>query len=105
MRPTGVGRRIRVRLFRILLLCVVASLSLVLALRWLDSPLSSLMLQHLVSQGADGRGRMQLYYRWVPLHAISPHMALAVVAGEDQRFPLHHGFDWQAIGQAVRDFR
>jgi monofunctional biosynthetic peptidoglycan transglycosylase len=43
-------------------------------------------------------------YRWVPLEAISPHLALAVVAAEDQRFPEHAGFDLDAIRDAVSDY-
>ncbi len=35
-----------------------------------------------------------------PLHAISRHLAVAVVTGEDQRFCIHDGFDWEAIDKA-----
>jgi len=40
-------------------------------------------------------------YRWVPLEATSPHVQLAVVAAEDQKFPHHYGFDLAAIGDAL----
>jgi monofunctional biosynthetic peptidoglycan transglycosylase len=33
---------------------------------------------------------------------ISPVMALAVIAAEDQRFPDHWGFDFNAIGRAFK---
>lgn len=32
-------------------------------------------------------------HQWVPLDSISPYMAVAVMASEDQRFLKHHGFD------------
>ena len=34
---------------------------------------------------------------WVPLSQISPNLQRAVLAGEDTRFAVHHGFDWDAI--------
>ena len=42
-------------------------------------------------------------YRWQPYEQISPDMALAAIAAEDQRFPLHSGFDIDAINAAIRD--
>lgn len=38
--------------------------------------------------------------RWMPLSQIDPNMARAVIAGEDARFCLHHGFDFSAIEKA-----
>jgi len=38
--------------------------------------------------------------RWVPLSRIDPDMARAAIAGEDARFCLHHGFDYEAIMKA-----
>ena len=43
-------------------------------------------------------------HQWVPLDSISPYMAVAVMASEDQRFLKHHGFDLQAIKQAQTEF-
>jgi monofunctional biosynthetic peptidoglycan transglycosylase len=40
-------------------------------------------------------------YRWTPYADISPDMRLAVVTAEDQTFPTHHGFDWDAMGEAL----
>ena len=42
-------------------------------------------------------------YRWEPYEQISPNMALAAIAAEDQRFPIHNGFDVDAINAALRD--
>jgi len=38
---------------------------------------------------------------WTPLSRIDPDMARAAIAGEDAKFCLHHGFDAQAIQQAM----
>lgn len=44
---------------------------------------------------------VKLHHHWVPMSEISPHMPVAVMASEDQRFLLHHGFDYQAIEKAA----
>lgn len=83
------------RLFKysLLLLIGVAALLLlsVLAFRWLPVPTSSFMLQ----------SRTHVDYQWVSLEHISPYMALAVVAAEDQRFPEHSGLDMVEIEKAL----
>ncbi len=40
-------------------------------------------------------------YQWAPIEQISPYIALAVVASEDQKFPTHNGFDFAAIKEAI----
>jgi len=73
---------------------VVVPALLVLLLRWVPPPTSSIMVQRtLVGE--------TVHYRWVPLEAIAPVAALAVVAAEDQKFPHHWGFDVDAIGDAL----
>ncbi len=39
----------------------------------------------------------------VPLEAIAPALRYAVIASEDQRFCLHHGFDWKEIERALSE--
>lgn len=43
--------------------------------------------------------------RWVPIGRISDEMVTAVVATEDNNFMKHYGFDFQAIQQAVEEYR
>ena len=45
---------------------------------------------------------MTLHHHWIPLEEISPHLPVAVMASEDQRFLLHHGFDYNAIQKAAK---
>ncbi len=78
---------------------VLLSLLLVLPWRWVPPPTSSFMLQYWVSESAVPD------YQWVHYEDIAPLMALAVVAGEDQRFPTHKGFDLREIRQALADYR
>ena len=42
------------------------------------------------------------HHTWVSLKDISPDMPIAVMASEDQRFLIHHGFDFDAIQKAMK---
>ena len=46
-------------------------------------------------------GSFTFHHHWVPIDEMSPHMPVAVMASEDQRFLLHHGFDYDAIEKAA----
>jgi len=81
---------------------VLASLALVLVLRWLPLPGSSVIAHSWIKAAWRGE-RAAFRYDWTPYGDISPHVALAVIAGEDQRFPDHHGFDFVEIQDALED--
>ena len=44
-----------------------------------------------------------IHHPWATLDSISPHLVTAVIAGEDTRFCLHHGIDFQAIEEAMTE--
>jgi len=71
----------------------------VLALRWVNPPTSMFMV--LARDQTEAPADIQ--YRWRPLAAIAPALSLAVVAAEDQTFPTHNGFVWEAIGKALTE--
>jgi len=77
-----------------------ASILPVLVLRWVPPPTSSFILQAQMRRAAAGRSPFAIEHDWVPWSRISPSMRLAVVASEDQRFPVHHGFDVESIQKA-----
>ena len=93
------------RLLRIaaiaLIAWLVACVLLVASLRFIDPPTSAFMLQRQWAAMWQHDTAFQLDYEWVPLARISPHLAIAVVASEDQRFPQHRGFDVDAIRDAL----
>jgi monofunctional biosynthetic peptidoglycan transglycosylase len=70
-----------------------------LCFRFVPVPFTPLMIIRLAEQRADGHP-LRLEKSWRSLDRISPRLQEAVVASEDQRFFLHHGFDWDAIGSA-----
>ena len=75
---------------------------LLLLLRWIDPPASAFMLEARWQALRDGVPDYRQRYRWVDLEDISPQMAMAVIAAEDQQFPFHAGFDFKSIREAVR---
>jgi monofunctional glycosyltransferase len=82
---------------------IALSLLLVLPWRWLPLPTSSFMLQTFVW---NSTGFAHPYhYQWTPYDEISPYMALAAIAAEDQRFPTHHGFDLEEMERALEDYQ
>ena len=73
-------------------------------LRFLDPWTSAFMINARVSSWFDDDDRpYRLHQQWRDLSAISPRLALAVVASEDQRFPDHRGFDLEQIRKALDD--
>ena len=85
-----------------LLLPIGASAALTLSLRWFPPPFTAFMFVQRQAALAQ-RGSYEIDYRWVDWQHISAHMRIAVVAAEDQRFPVHSGFDVHSIGDAVRE--
>jgi monofunctional biosynthetic peptidoglycan transglycosylase len=85
------------------LLAVALSVSLVLPWRWLAPPTTVFMLRDAAERRETGA--QPIAYRWTPWERISPRLAMAVVAAEDQKFPTHRGFDLDQIAQAVEERR
>ncbi len=78
---------------------LTVSIFAALLFRFVPPPLTPLMAIRCGQQLASG-APMRLDKSWRPLESISPRLAEAVIASEDQRFFDHHGFDWGAIGSA-----
>ena len=76
----------------------------VVAYRFIPVWFTPLMFIRCVQQVGQGES-MTMHHHWVPLDEMSRHMPVAVMASEDQRFLLHHGFDYGAIEKAARHNR
>ena len=85
---------------RLTLVALALPILALLALRWLDPPTSAFILTRQWEQLHGGRAAA-VHHRWVDFDRISPHLAVAVIAAEDQRFPDHFGFDFQSIDRAL----
>lgn len=73
----------------------------VVALRFIPVYFTPLMFIRCAEQIKSGE-HLKLHHSWVSLDKISPHMPVAVMASEDQRFLIHHGFDYKAIESAAK---
>ncbi|KAF1685035.1 monofunctional biosynthetic peptidoglycan transglycosylase [Pseudoxanthomonas broegbernensis] len=80
---------------------VAATVAQVAVLRFVDPPTSAFMLARQAEAWSQGEWRFRVAYDWRDLDTISPHLPLAVIAAEDQRFASHWGFDLDAIEQAI----
>lgn len=93
------------RLLRALLILALAWLSLswlvVLIFRFVPPWTSAVMMERRLAAVVHGESGFRLQHRWVPWNEVSPWVPLAMVAGEDQKFPYHHGFDFDSIQDAM----
>ncbi len=79
---------------------LLLSACLVVPLRWLNPPVDAFMIESRLRAWYRRDPEYVFRHRWVELRSISPNLALAVVASEDQKFPVHWGFDVEAIENA-----
>jgi len=95
------------RLGRLLLVALAAwaavTVAIVVALRWVDPPTTAFMLRDRLGALLGGEAGYEFRHDWRDWDRISPNAPLAVVAAEDQRFPTHHGFDFEQIDKALAD--
>ena len=77
---------------------IVTVLALVLLYRWVNPPVSALMIGRSLAGTAIER-------TWMPLERISPHLMRAVILSEDGGFCRHGGVDWAAIEEAIESDR
>jgi monofunctional biosynthetic peptidoglycan transglycosylase len=98
------GRRRWWRLLWMLPLVFVAVTVLqVGVLRFVDPPFSAFMLARQFDAWTQRDWGYRIAYDWRDLDAMAPSLPLALVAAEDQNFPVHHGFDFAAIEKARRN--
>lgn len=88
------------RLARALLWFAAGSIVLVLVLRWVPPPGTALMVERKVQSWFSGEP-IDLQRDWTPWDEISDELKVAVIAGEDQHFANHWGFDIPAIQAAL----
>jgi len=107
MKMTGSGssaKRYLKIILRWLIYCLLfflgSSLFSVFIFRFVNPPLTPLMVIRSVQQVVNGE-KVVLRKKWISLEKISPSLPLAVVASEDNKFLEHHGFDFEAIDKAM----
>jgi|SRR6476661_761413 len=84
------------------------SVAWVLLYRWVAPPATWLMLERRahapVGMGYYGiqEDPRHIRYQFRTLDEVAPSVPLALVAAEDQRFLVHHGFDFDALVKAAK---
>lgn len=82
------------KIIRWTILLFLVSIAYVFVCKWIMPPVTVTQLSSLVK----GDGLKRDYVSW---NAISPNVKLAAIASEDQLFPDHNGFDWNAIEKSL----
>lgn len=100
----GRVRKILKWLIRIAAGAILLNLLSVLALKWLNPPTSSFMLQRSFSAWMTENENFTLRHEWVPWERISSHVKMAVITAEDQRFADHWGLDLKSMRQAIDEY-
>ena len=90
------ARRTARLLARIIVWFVAISLIWVAIYRFVPPPITFTMI-------GDAMGGRAIAKDWMPLSETDPDMARAVIGGEDWNFCAHHGFDFAAMRQAMKD--
>lgn len=68
-----------------------------------ENPTTSSMIEYRLSEARAAGREPQKNMIWMPIEQISPNLQKAVLAGEDSRFFVHNGFDWDAIDKAWQE--
>ena len=84
---------------------LLAFFLLLLVFRWAPIPTSAIIHQQNALAARSPKIYKPARYTWISWDKISPNLALAVIAAEDQRFPTHWGIDTIEIKQALKDSR
>ena len=92
------------RLFRwlgiVVLTLLVSTIFSVLLLRWCNPLTTSFMLRDRMIAWFDGDRAYHFQHQFVDFKHIAAPMKLAVITSEDQKFPDHHGFDFESMQRA-----
>jgi monofunctional glycosyltransferase len=92
---------VKLWVIRALVSFLIISISLVLALRWINPPTTAIRLIRAIEARSAGLPFVPASC-WQNLEALGPNVALAVIASEDQRFDSHYGFDLTELSKAVK---
>jgi monofunctional glycosyltransferase len=88
-------KRVLRKIRNLILLLVVLQFVYIIALKWIDPPITLTQLGSWFQVYGLSRD-------YVSKENISPQARLAVIASEDQLFPDHDGFDWKSIKKAMK---
>ncbi len=94
-RPRSFVRRLAGWIVKIVVAFFLISILWVLAYRFVNPPITVTMI-------GDVLGGTGLHKDWMPISQIDRDMVRASIAAEDSKFCSHHGFDFEAIEDAMK---
>lgn len=89
-------------IMKAVLILFVFSVSLVVIFRFVNPPVTPLMIVRATEQASDEKRDVRIQHQWIDYEDIPQSMVRAVIASEDQRFVEHSGFDLKAIDKAMK---
>jgi monofunctional glycosyltransferase len=90
--------------FKIILYFLIISVAWVLVLKVVPVWVTPHMIGRKIEASRNNQ-QTKIYHDWESYDNISREVALAVVAAEDQNFPTHWGFDFEAMKDALSEDR
>ena len=104
-KQVGPFKRLFKKLILALVIVILLLFALLLVFRWVPVPTSAFINQ----QNMLAKKSPEIYesaaYEWASWDEISPQLAIAVIAAEDQRFPTHWGVDTIELKKALVEKR
>jgi monofunctional biosynthetic peptidoglycan transglycosylase len=91
-------KRVFMFIGKLILGLILFSIFMVLVYKWVPVPFTPLMAIRYFEHPDE-----KISHDWVPSEEISDNLKLAVIASEDQNFPKHNGFDYEAIQKAMEE--
>ncbi|OON39218.1 monofunctional biosynthetic peptidoglycan transglycosylase [Izhakiella australiensis] len=98
-------RRVKSLIIRAVLGILAIWAAGIILFAFLPVPFSAVMAERQIGAWLRGDFGYVAHSDWVGSDEISPWMKLAVIASEDQKFPVHWGFDVEAIESVLDDGR
>lgn len=79
---------------------LTVTIAMVFSLRWIEPPTTSFIVRDRLSAWLEHDKTYHFEHQWVDYTHIASSMKVAVMASEDQKFPEHHGFDFESMEHA-----
>lgn len=93
-------KRFFIFIFKLIVGLILLSVFIVIIYGWVPVPFTPLMAIRAIEFPEEN-----IQHDWVPIEEISNNLKVAVIASEDQNFPVHNGFDVKAIEKAIENNR
>ncbi len=105
VKHSGFLRRLLKALIGAIVLLILLFFAVLLVFRWVPVPTSAFIYHQNALARKSPNQHEPAEYQWVSWDEISPQLALAVIAAEDQRFPDHWGVDTIELKKALLERR